>query len=1085
MIKGVGNAKDGAKDDQPTKPSTSYSSRPSMQGPVRAHTGLPGQGPLNQPSPLSQPPVGMGRSSTNESGPAEYQHAHADDGHKKPGGGFLGGLFNKQGSKPLDPRQQPNQSTPPAAQRPPQQPMHPGQQFRPGQMVPQGQPYGPHPIYPPGQSFNGGQPGQGVRRPTLQGQLSPQENIQSPTSPQFLGTAQAVMIRRPSEITVSSQNQAGPQTNMRPSTGEDVDARNPHRQFGGDGNYSVSGALPVNPPHLSHQLSHRPSQERFDVAGSSVATRTTPNRKPVGSGFSRQDGSPATTTKFGDSEPLSASAEDERRLSGQLPSGQQSPTLGKLGHVRQTSLPSPGRSPMPSQPGQVTSSPAVGGAQLSPRGLPSPGNRQVLGQPPGAPQVQPGVPQPGPGPTGYLSSSSGPSPLPDSRHPQTWNPISTFSNQQRPGPPNQNLQGQQPPRPLGKKTGPAQAPKESAASKFLNAFKRGNKQSEHSQAHEKQRPPPGHQIPPHAMRPPQPGGPQPGMARPPISGPSPAGPLGPMSNLPQGSMQPGQGRGGQMLPPPGPSDRGPLPPSMMYGVRPGQPPLHMQPGVSHKPQQILGLPPPASGQQRRSSTRLEPQYDHVPIPRGYEAVHGYGNAGTLAPSPYNVGRPSPPPAPQQFQPLAPQGVPQQQWDLRTAHVQQTTGPYGRPPIQISPNQQGLPQSIQRHTDSESTTPTPSEQGTFLDMTPTPPLRQSHEEPRTDRQLMQNVPSHASHGQLSQQAPVGTQINLQHAQDLDTQTPSSSNWGSAPDSARNPPSQGKQNPLAQRGIIRAKPSDPNISPPSDSGEVPRSQPQHIATAMSNNPLPPQVIPSESPNAARPFSPTSPPSRQLPGVPNISPPIVQGPEERPGSAAAAGRLVSKMSAANEPPKNASLSPDIVANRAASVSPEPPGPRSSPYHQVSNNSLNINVDRANDVRADAEEDIYDATPRMNSSQAQDPAHENTKYAGSERGRPVVNGTAIVGGGVVTAAAAAFAGAAAIDAAGVQDSGSEESTTPPLQQRQIPMNMEPEEKILVDQPVELAAVNDDDGVPAMSATSYPGQEWNPYAAGEFGDWE
>ncbi|KAJ2965326.1 hypothetical protein NUW58_g10904 [Xylaria curta] len=42
--------------------------------------------------------------------------------------------------------------------------------------------------------------------------------------------------------------------------------------------------------------------------------------------------------------------------------------------------------------------------------------------------------------------------------------------------------------------------------------------------------------------------------------------------------------------------------------------------------------------------------------------------------------------------------------------------------------------------------------------------------------------------------------------------------------------------------------------------------------------------------------------------------------------------------------------------------------------------------------------------------------------------------------------------------------------------MNMEPEEKILVDQPVELAAVNDDDdGIPMMTATSYPGQEWNP----------
>ena len=50
-----------------------------------------------------------------------------------------------------------------------------------------------------------------------------------------------------------------------------------------------------------------------------------------------------------------------------------------------------------------------------------------------------------------------------------------------------------------------------------------------------------------------------------------------------------------------------------------------------------------------------------------------------------------------------------------------------------------------------------------------------------------------------------------------------------------------------------------------------------------------------------------------------------------------------------------------------------------------------------------------------------------------------------------------------------------------------EPEEKILVDQPAELPAApdDDDDGIPVMSATSYPGQEWNPYGYGEFGDWD
>ncbi|KAI0172979.1 hypothetical protein GGR52DRAFT_430300 [Hypoxylon sp. FL1284] len=354
MIKGVGNAKDGAKDDQPTKPSTSHVSRPSMQGPIRS------QGPGGQgPSPLSQPPLGIGRTGTNESAPAEYQNANGEDEHRKPGGGFLGGLFNKPGSKQPDPKQQPNQPTPSSFQRPPQQFMQPGQQIRPGQMVPEGPPSGQRLVYPSGQPFNGVQPGRpGAMQPVLPDQANPQESIQSPTSPHLVGMAQAVMIRRPSEITVSSQSQAGgpqlspsrmhqmasqqgPQPGMRAPAGEDVGLSSLRRQIGGgDGDVLVSGALPK--PSLG--LSHRPSQERLDQGGSSTSNRTTPNRKPVGSGFLRQDGTPtaAAALKYGDSEPRPASAEDERRSSSQLPSGQQSPTLGKIGHVRQTSLPSPG-----------------------------------------------------------------------------------------------------------------------------------------------------------------------------------------------------------------------------------------------------------------------------------------------------------------------------------------------------------------------------------------------------------------------------------------------------------------------------------------------------------------------------------------------------------------------------------------------------------------------------------------------------------------------------------------------------------------------------------------------------------------------
>ncbi|KAI1372432.1 hypothetical protein F4677DRAFT_449335 [Hypoxylon crocopeplum] len=1120
MIKGVGNAKDGAKDDQPAKPSTPYFARPSMQGPTRTQAGhQAGQGPIGHPG-LSGPTLaGMGRSSTGGPRPAEPQHAQGEDEReKKHGGGFLGGLFNKQGSKSPESKQQPS---PPAPQPPRQFPMQPGQEFRPGQMPPPGQQL-QYPMYSSQPPIQGGILGQqGMRQPMVPGQPHPLDTIQSPSSPQFLGTAQAVMMRRPSEITVSTQNQPGgtqlspgqrsqfmseqsSQLDMRPYTEQDTDDRNLTYQPG-EGNYLVSGALPKDLPHLSHQA----SQERFDAGGSSFVTRTTPNRKPVGSGLPKQDGggsATSTPTKNPAQQimnlarpnavgPQTGGLDDENRLSGQLPSGQQSPTLGKLGHVRQTSNPSPGHPPLPSPPGQTSSPSAAGSVQFSPRG-PSQ-DRQVSGQ--GNESSQ--------GPANFGSSPGGGLQQNPRQNPQAWGPNSSFPNQQRPGPPYQNMQGQPsrypggpPPLPdqqttiskffgidngKGKSVAQIPIPKEtkekSAASKLLGAFKRSSKQSEPNQ----QRPPPGHQTPPHAIRPQQPGQPmshQPGMGRPLISGPSPAGPLGPMSTLPQGTAQPGQGRG-QMPPPPVPSGQGQIPP-MMQGAGRGQVPPQMQIGPGQNPSQMAGLRPQVLGQQRRRSAQdLEPQYDQVPIPRGYEAVHGYGNAGMLAPSPYNIGRPSPPPAQQQFQPLVRQGAPpQQQWDPRMMQGQQPISP-GQPPIQLQPGQQDLPpRSISRQGDSASasTTPTPSDQGTFLDMAPTPPPQhqQQQEEPRFDRQPAQTL--QAMRGQPPQQPQVGTQAGHQRGQSSDAQTPSSSNWGSAPESARSPQSQRKQEPLVQGGILRSQPSDPNVSPPSDSDDVQRSQPQHIATAMSNVSPRPPILQTTSPQngpgskTARLFSAAPQPTQILSSA-NQTPPPVQVPEDRAGPPGAS-RLVSKMSAPNEASRNTSLSPEIAMNRATSVSPEPPGTR--PYHQISNNSLNINVDRANDLQEDPDDDIYNATPRVNNpqTQGQDSSHENTKYAGSEKGRPSING-AVVGG----VAAGAVAASVAVDAG--SESSSENPTPPP---GHIQMHMEPEEKILVDQPVELAAVNDDDdGIPVMSATSYPGQEWNPYGAGEFGDWE
>ncbi|KAL7621729.1 hypothetical protein AAE478_009056 [Parahypoxylon ruwenzoriense] len=1090
MIKGVGNAKDGAKDDQPAKPSNVHAPRPSIQGPTRVQTGLQGvQGSQGQPGFVG-PQAGIGRSSASEPRPPHVQQAQSED--EKKSGGFLGSLFNKQASKPPESKQQPGQQTTLPIQRPEQFPMQAGQQFRPGPMPPPGQQLGAHPMYAGQPLVHIGHLGQqGLRQPIVPGQQNAQIHTQSPVSPQFLGTAQAVVIRRPSEITVSSQNQTGspqqvsgqrpqmpshqgPQTNIRPPARQDTDDEDSIKRSGGDESFVVSGGLPKTSPHLSERL----SQDRLDVGGPSSVPRTSPNRKPVGSGFPKQDTqTPHPLTNMTKPDGLVSQhqgPQDERRLSSHPPSGQQSPTLGKLGHVRQTSLPSPGHPAPPLRSNQVTPQTAPDRAQLLPLGPIPPQNRQQI---PAQPQ---GVSQglPGQSPTGSLPSPPGASSQYNIRpNPQAWVTNNAFPSQQRPGPPPRssdspakasdqqsiiaNFFGSNS---KSKTVSQGQATKEkSAASKLLGAFKRGSKQSEPDQPNQ-QRPPPGHQILSPSMRTQQSGHPQ-QLGRPPISSPSPAGPLGPMSSLPQSPIHPGLGRG-QMPPPTMLGSHNQMLPPMNHGAGRGQ-----LIASGQKPPQAQGPQPPILGQPRRASTQnFEPQYDQVPIPRGYQAVHGYGNAGTIAPSPYDVGRPSPPPAPhQQFQSLFQQGK-QPQWDPRLISAQQSGIPYG---------QQILAPQANRHSPSQtdSGTPTPSEKGTFLDMTPTPPPQPAQEEYQFDGQPNQNpqLP------QLSRPHQAQTQANYQYGQNADTQTPSSSNWSSAPDSTQNLHLQRRQDAPIHGTSIQSRPSDPNISPPSDSGDnIQPSQPQHIATAMSNQHPPvlqPRSPPNDPlPNTAQLFSPVH--SQPKPEI-GLSPPPAQGPEDR----ANASRLVSKMSAASEAPRSTLLSPEIITNRAASVSPEPPGLRPAPYHQVSNASLNANVDRANDHVKVAEEDIYDATPRINAqARMQGPSvHENTKYAGSEKGRAAVNGGAMVAG--VGIGASVIAGSVVVDAAAQSGSDSEDGSPP---QTLIPVQTEPEEKILVDQPVELAAVNDDDdGIPVMSATSYPGQEWNPYGAGEFGDWD
>ncbi|KAK7973685.1 hypothetical protein PG989_015533 [Apiospora arundinis] len=192
-----------------------------------------------------------------------------------------------------------------------------------------------------------------------------------------------------------------------------------------------------------------------------------------------------------------------------------------------------------------------------------------------------------------------------------------------------------------------------------------------------------------------------------------------------------------------------------------------------------------------------------------------------------------------------------------------------------------------------------------------------------------------------------------------------------------------------------------------------------------------------------------------------------------------------------------------RSVSLSPDP---SRTPHHQASNPTLSINAGKANSQSSDTE-DIYDATPRKMRSPNEHPSESNNHagiIGGAAVGGAIMGGTAlgITAGATPPQNDSAHVGGYFVQppnggnydaSSGGTPSVATESVTPydhpaaAQQQQQQQVHVEPEEKILVDQPVELAAAPDDldDGMPVMSATSYPGQEWNPYGYGEFGDFE
>ncbi|KAI1322182.1 hypothetical protein F5Y16DRAFT_416359 [Xylariaceae sp. FL0255] len=1220
MIRGVGNAKEGAKDDQPVRVGPVYdSSIPAIMneprnGITHAHFGVMGAqrqmmpqgqqapfksqgqpGAFNQqqprprsfepdtPQPQQQPqpqvqqqspppqqqpqnpapqqvghrmltglPPGLGRTGTAGPNGGEAQHpqqAKSEENSKI--AGFLGGFFNKQTNKAKEPKPQAGPQAPQDSQRPIQSFPRVGQ-------IPV--PLGPHPMLAGQPPFQSGPPGHSPS-PSLT-----QESNQPPPS---LETAQAIMMRRPSEITVSSQvgspprpglSQQASQSTLRQRAGSGGSFRSPENSIGDESTGNAPSSRPQTSPRLS--------QTSTIAAG---VPRISPNRKPVGSGSSRINARIASAISPPPVDPsavMASSRLSDQTSSSRYPSTvQQSPSIEESvspADNRQPSMPSPAPSPAPSQSNE-SSSPGMRGEQFPSRfpepGRPGPGPGQGLGV------YQNGLVQPGalgpPKPNGQPNALV--------LGPNGFRPVGM-----------QNVQPLPPASPAttldqsklskffgaydgGKPAEKSQAGKEkSAASKLLGALKRSKDKSDVSTQQSAQIDQPVMkqvQVPRQAM----PGQPhaqmKPGAGRGQIAPQQMQAGIGQPSQIPP-QAKPGQAAAGRGQPVPMAAGRGQ--------------PNHPGPGGMLPPQQPR---PPKTTPLRNGN---EPTYDQVPIPPGYRAVHGYGPGGMIAFSPYNG-------FPVQYAPMQPgmqhPGFPMQQWDPRMMPPPQPGMPYGFFPGGVPP--QGFPQGFQpqgqprqqqlppgalpphvqahynmsqaqaqaqaaqqQQNQAPGQSPPPGQdqaqmpqelaqqqvmqqrmsqeqmaqqqmaqsQAVQAQARSPPPGQDQANAPMTQQQMNQQrlaqeqiTQRQMTQQQTAQRMDQNTQVpqiqmqqpDMETGRSSGTQTPVNSDLRQTPTNSLSPPHVRQSSPPIANmmppqgqinGIPAASAPDRSFSPP---------QAQHIAMGQHSGPSSSQSSQANSIRQSSSTTQTSAPpssvlrasvsSEQNAAVPTT---VVQGSEiisapEETAKPLNAARLTSRLSVSHEPLRNRPQSPETQQDRAMTVSPEPPAPRHAPLSSVSEQHMRVNVERANSHVRGESEDIYDATPRLDNSRLQvDEIRETSESVTPEQNHVIPNGVVSAGPPSDNVLPDNMSFLDGPDSSEPDDEEGEATLrndvqiTPP--QQTVPMNTEPEEKILVDEPAELAAVNDDDdGLLLMSATSYPGQEWNPYGAGEFGDWE
>ncbi|WQF89623.1 hypothetical protein CDEST_14637 [Colletotrichum destructivum] len=177
--------------------------------------------------------------------------------------------------------------------------------------------------------------------------------------------------------------------------------------------------------------------------------------------------------------------------------------------------------------------------------------------------------------------------------------------------------------------------------------------------------------------------------------------------------------------------------------------------------------------------------------------------------------------------------------------------------------------------------------------------------------------------------------------------------------------------------------------------------------------------------------------------------------------------------------SVSPGTQVAGGSNISPEPQARATS--------RLSVNVQKANQETPD---DIYDSTPRLSSGPPPPPAKPivstatgQSMVSDSSADEAPRNATHVNGNANANGAASAALASGKSTRAELEDTEDERKRTIRHEAQ--------EEKILVDPYEELQSggikyrKEEDPEVPQMSATSYPGQEWNPYGAGGYEDWD